>query len=169
MRSPLSAVTVLSALVGLAGCEATSGARSYTAQANATFAESDVRSQILRPHRSKYAYALTPLIEARLRGQKTTTARFLGTANYGRPGPPFEKQWVIIVIDAAGNVASTECLPDGERPITPSCENLIKATTPQWRFTPATVDGQPVSSLNLFPAYTDGNKFYVAAAQELQK
>ncbi len=155
-------------LAGLwvAGCTSTTSV--YRDRANLLFAEAEIRARILQSAQTKYPEVSQAMRDAIRSGRATRAAKFTGTVKYGRPGPPMEKIWVTLVIDRGGAVISVDCTTDGEGTLKPAAEALIRSTTRTWRFTPATVDGQPVSILNIFPAYTDGLELYVSEARELQ-
>jgi len=152
----------------LGGCaaSATRRAEAYQQLANERFADADVRERLAQRFAVKYPEFTDTIRAAMMAQKKIVGVKFLGAANFGypkEPPMPLEKLWVSILITRQGSASLSECLADGDRPAKPEQEILVRKTVAGWKFSPLTIDGEPVDSPNYFPVLTDGVKIYISS------
>lgn len=171
MRVIATGVLLGLALGGAGGCshpERQRAADAYMKQANSSFAEDEERAAIFQAARAQHP-EVSAIAQKAWRTQQTIVgAKFRGTAKYGRPSG-MTKIWVTLVIGQSGRVESARCVAAAPAAsLDASTEAFVLRTVQEWIFSPMTVDGAAVPSLNVFPAFTDGRELFVSEERELR-
>jgi hypothetical protein len=171
MRRLGAAILCVILLAGVGGCaevDRRRDAEAYQQRANEKFAEHDIRERVWREARSRHPEVRELWRRAMVGQNNIVGAKFLGSVKYYRP-TGWTKVWVTLLISREGRIDFAGCTPDDQAAgLNPAHEQLILAAVKQWTFSPATIDGEAVPALNVFPAFTNGTEFCVSEPRELQ-
>ena len=160
------AVAAAAAVLFLAGCDTPEVKRlndptRYRDLANATFADADAESQLDHVFELRHGDTNARLRSALEGNHKVTPLKPPGFRQPAYPAsqPRGNVVYVAVVVDVTGKPSDVICAPATGATLGAAQTEFVDRTVRQWRFAPATIDGEPVTAEASFRVETDGSTF----------